>query len=242
VAADPSPSVTPIRRRTAGQLVADEIRRRIWSGDLESGERLNQEDLAAALGVSRLPVREALLMLEREGVVQMAPHKGAFVERIDEPAVRDHYELFGHLDGFALRRTDREALVDGDVRLTFAELAARPTRPPGRSWRPGSRPGDRVAIWAPNAASGSSPRSACTRAGAVWCPSTPGSRAARPPTCSHRPGPGCSSPSPTSSTPTTSPCSTAEGRPTTLEEVVVLRGDAAPGTGVGRLPRRATAA
>jgi DNA-binding GntR family transcriptional regulator len=118
VAADASPSVTPIRRRTAGQLVADEIRRRIWTGDLESGERLNQEDLAAALGVSRLPVREALLMLEREGVVQMAPHKGAFVERLDEPAVRDHYELFGHLDGFALRLaigrlspTDRAALA-----------------------------------------------------------------------------------------------------------------------------------
>jgi DNA-binding GntR family transcriptional regulator len=119
VAADTSPSVTPIRRRTAGQLVAEEIRRRIWTGDLASGERLNQEDLAAALGVSRLPVREALLMLEREGVVQMAPHKGAFVERIDEPAVRDHYELFGHLDGFALRlaierlsRTDRATLAD----------------------------------------------------------------------------------------------------------------------------------
>ena len=119
MAADPSPSVTPIRRRTAGQLVADEIRRHIWTGDLESGERLNQEELAAALGVSRLPVSEALLVLEREGVVQMAPHKGAFVERIDEPAVRDHYELFGHLDGFALRLaierlapTDRAALAD----------------------------------------------------------------------------------------------------------------------------------
>lgn len=96
--------VTPISRRTAGELVADEIRRRIWTGDLRSGERLNQEDLAEALGVSRLPVREALLVLEREGVVQMAPHRGAFVERIDEAAIRDHYELFGHLDGFALRK------------------------------------------------------------------------------------------------------------------------------------------
>jgi DNA-binding GntR family transcriptional regulator len=102
-------TVTPIARPTIGHQVADVIRRQIWDGALRSGDRLNQEELASSLGVSRIPVREALMGLEREGVVRMAPHRGAFVEAIDERTVADHFELYALVDGFALRKACRRA-------------------------------------------------------------------------------------------------------------------------------------
>lgn len=114
---------TPISRLTTSDRVAAELRRQIWSGDLRSGERLNQDELAAALGVSRIPVREALMALAHQGTVTMTPHRGAFVEPLDEMAVRDHYALFAHLDGFALRRTVDRASADDRRELADAMTA-----------------------------------------------------------------------------------------------------------------------
>jgi len=66
--------------------------------------------VAQALGLSRIPVREALIALEREGWVTIELHRGAFVNALDEPAVRDHYDLFALVYGFAVRRaTARDA-------------------------------------------------------------------------------------------------------------------------------------
>jgi DNA-binding GntR family transcriptional regulator len=116
-------AVTPLARPTAGDQVADAIRRQIWEGQVRSGDRLNQEDLAASLGVSRIPVREALMGLEREGVVRMAPHRGAFVEPIDERTVADHFELYALVDGFALRKACRRS--SSEQRLGLAASFAR---------------------------------------------------------------------------------------------------------------------
>ena len=102
-------AVTPISRQTAGDQVAEAIRRQIWDGRLHSGDRLNQEALAAQLGVSRIPVREALMGLEREGVVRVIPHRGAFVETIDQRTVADHFELYALVDSFALRKACERA-------------------------------------------------------------------------------------------------------------------------------------
>lgn len=124
--------VTPIKRSTAGQQVADSIRRLVWDGVLRPETRLNQEDLAAQLGVSRIPVRDALMALEREGLVRMQPHKGAYLNRLDEEATRDHYDLFGLIYAFAL---ERAALRSDDVQLddlvTLADTAAKATRADG---------------------------------------------------------------------------------------------------------------
>ena len=96
--------MSAIARQTTSAQVVREIRRQIWSGELRGGDRLAQEDLAAAMRVSRIPIREALIVLASEGAIRMAPHRGAFVEPLTEDGVADHYELFGHVDGFALRR------------------------------------------------------------------------------------------------------------------------------------------
>lgn len=91
-------------RQSSGEHAAVYIRRLIFDGRLRPGERIPQEQIAQALGVSRIPVREALIALEREGWVTIEMHRGAFVNALDEQAARDTYELFGLVYGFAVRR------------------------------------------------------------------------------------------------------------------------------------------
>jgi DNA-binding GntR family transcriptional regulator len=80
------------------------VRRLIFDGVLKPGQRVPQDAIAQTLGVSRIPVREALIALEREGWTTIIPHRGAFVNALDEQSVRDHYELFGLFYGFGVRR------------------------------------------------------------------------------------------------------------------------------------------
>jgi DNA-binding GntR family transcriptional regulator len=97
-------------RVSSGEQVRQFVRRRIFDGVLKQGQRVPQDAIAQTLKVSRIPVREALIALEREGWVTIVPHRGAFVNAIDEAAVRDHYELFGMIYGLAARRaTERDA-------------------------------------------------------------------------------------------------------------------------------------
>jgi DNA-binding GntR family transcriptional regulator len=102
-----SPLSTPTEeytRRSSGEQAALYIRRLIFDGELRPGSRVPQDEVAQALGISRIPVREALIALEREGWVTIVMHRGAFVTALDEQAVRDHYELYGLVYGFAVER------------------------------------------------------------------------------------------------------------------------------------------
>jgi DNA-binding GntR family transcriptional regulator len=92
---------SPIERRTTGELVAEHVRRLIFSGELRSGDRIPQDELAADLGVSRLPVREAVMELARDGLVTVAPHSGAFVAPFDADVVREHFQIVGMIQGLA---------------------------------------------------------------------------------------------------------------------------------------------
>src|SRR5947208_6030946 len=112
-----------LERRTSGEQAALYIRKLIFDGHLHAGERVHQDDVARALGISRIPVREALISLEREGWVTIEPNRGAFVTALDEQAVRDHYELYGLIFGFAARRAlarRPEGLGDQLVKLAGA--------------------------------------------------------------------------------------------------------------------------
>ena len=91
-------------RRSSANDAALYIRRLIFDGELQPGERVPQDEVAAMLGISRIPVREALIALEREGWVTIEMHRGAFVNALDARSVRDHYELFGLVYGFAAKR------------------------------------------------------------------------------------------------------------------------------------------
>ncbi|MFN0155450.1 MAG: GntR family transcriptional regulator [Gaiella sp.] len=118
--------------------VTELVRQAIVDGRLEPGERLKEEELARELGISRTPVREALLILQAEGVVDATPNRGAVVRAHSADDLEDLYELRALLEGFAARRAatrlspdelgaleascDRfERIIDGEIRELVAE-------------------------------------------------------------------------------------------------------------------------
>lgn len=79
--------------RTLSSAIAEQLRQGILSGAHAAGSQLRQDALAAQYGVSRIPVREALFQLEAEGLVQIAPHKGAIVSTFSLAEVDDVFDL-----------------------------------------------------------------------------------------------------------------------------------------------------
>jgi len=77
----------------ASHRVAAHLRAEIIGGKLTPGERIMQEELAARFGSSRLPVREALRILESEGLVTLRPNSGAWVAQIDPQECIDIYKI-----------------------------------------------------------------------------------------------------------------------------------------------------
>lgn len=108
-----------IDRQASSEQVAAYIRELIFDGQLRQGVRLPQDAIATALGVSRIPIREAIVALEREGWLVTKLHRGAFVNAFDEDAIRDHYEMYGLLYGLAARR----ALARGGPEVVAAVSA-----------------------------------------------------------------------------------------------------------------------
>lgn len=87
--------------RTLRQAVADEIHGLITSGELKPGERLVEDRLAAQLGVSRNPVREAIRLLEATGLVEVRPRRGAYVTTVDVADIIQVLQLRAVLEGYA---------------------------------------------------------------------------------------------------------------------------------------------
>lgn len=93
-----------LSRRTSGEQAALYIRRLIFDGDLKPGSRLPQDEISESLGISRIPLREGLITLEREGWLTIEIHRGVFVNTIDAASVADHFEMLGLLYVFAIER------------------------------------------------------------------------------------------------------------------------------------------
>lgn len=104
------------RYRPLSEIVYDKLRQAIAQGQLTPGQRLRQETLANQLGVSRMPVREALQRLENEGLVEVVPHRGAVVRK---PVARELTESLEAL--IILERSARELAFR---RLTSSDLQA----------------------------------------------------------------------------------------------------------------------
>ena len=121
-----TPRVQPLARQTTGELVAEHVRRLIFTGTLRPGDRIPQAEVAEDLGVSRLPVREAVIELARDGLVTMEPHSGAFVAPFDPEVIRQHFEIVGLVQGIAaetlVEQTDPDAL--GRLRDLTARIDA----------------------------------------------------------------------------------------------------------------------
>lgn len=77
----PASKLTAIARQSLGEQVADILREQILLGDLKPGDSIPERETSAALAVSRTPLREALLMLEVEGLIEMAPARTPVVAK-----------------------------------------------------------------------------------------------------------------------------------------------------------------
>jgi DNA-binding GntR family transcriptional regulator len=101
----------PIWERVIGVL-----RREIVMGELAHGSHLKEPSLARRFGVSRLPIREAIAELSREGVVQILPRRGAFVIGITDQDITDIYECRTMIELAAIRRVavtiDAQGIAD----------------------------------------------------------------------------------------------------------------------------------
>jgi DNA-binding GntR family transcriptional regulator len=104
-----------IPRTKTSAAVVDYILEEIFEGRLTSGDRIDLDEVGRELDVSRLPVREAMVMLERDGIVTSRYHRGVFVEPFDAESIIDDFEIIGLLSGVAVRRLadkrDREVIA-----------------------------------------------------------------------------------------------------------------------------------
>jgi DNA-binding GntR family transcriptional regulator len=94
-------------------LVVSHVVNLVLTGKLRSGDRVDRNEIAQELGLSRVPIQEAVVQLEHDGILSTQYHRGAYVERFDEAVVQEHHELYGLLSGIASAR----AAVDGVPRI-----------------------------------------------------------------------------------------------------------------------------
>lgn len=108
-----------------GELIADAIRSSILRGHFRPGDKLDQQEIANELAVSRIPVREALRTLDAEGMITLIPNKGAVVTERTVEELTELYFIRGVLEGAAAERAagymDEKRLVKMESIIEAAE-------------------------------------------------------------------------------------------------------------------------
>lgn len=110
-----------VQKKTISTQVADAIRQRILSGEYAANLQLRQEHIAVDLGVSRIPVREALHQLHSEGFVTLVSHKGAVVTPVSLDEILELHELRARLETWLLALAIPQMT---DEHLAAAKLSA----------------------------------------------------------------------------------------------------------------------
>ena len=110
---------SPITRHALYEEVAERLRARIFAHELAPGTWLDEQAIAAELGISRTPLREALKVLASEGLVRLEPRRGCYVAELTEQDLDDIFPVMALLEG----RCAWEAARRG-TSADFAELAA----------------------------------------------------------------------------------------------------------------------
>ncbi len=105
-------AVAPARRRGLADEVADRLREAIFSGAYAPGAQLREVELSGVMDVSRGPIREALRLLEREGLVRCAWHRGTTVTTLSADDVAELHTLRGALEDLAVSHVIAQASDD----------------------------------------------------------------------------------------------------------------------------------
>ena len=101
----------PVSHPSRKDAAAAYLREQILTGKLRPGTKVDQDEISLALGMSRLPVREALIELAHESLIDAVPRRGAFVAPLERTDILDHYRIFGLIAGLAASRA-ASALTD----------------------------------------------------------------------------------------------------------------------------------
>lgn len=109
-------------------LVVSHVVNLVLTGKLRSGDRVDRNEIAHELGLSRVPIQEAVVQLEHDGILSTRYHRGAFVERFDAAFVREHHELHGFLTGMASARAAADPDPEVVQRLSSLTDVLRGTR------------------------------------------------------------------------------------------------------------------
>ena len=99
--------------RALHREVAAKIREMIRKGVFVRGQRIVEADVCEQIGVSRTPLREALRMLESEGLVELFPHKGVFIRQPSMDEIQEMFEVMGVLEGTCARLTAEKMTTAG---------------------------------------------------------------------------------------------------------------------------------
>jgi DNA-binding GntR family transcriptional regulator len=112
-----STDLTPVEQRTLGDEATDRLRAAIRNGTLAPGLRLVERDLAERLGMSRIPIREAIQRLVEEGLVQKHPHRGAVVYTLTRAEIEEISSLRVVLERFVIERVIERWQSEHEVQL-----------------------------------------------------------------------------------------------------------------------------
>jgi len=110
-------AIEMLRANSLATLAQRELERQIISGELAVGAKLNESDIAAALGVSRGPVREAFRALDQAGLVRVEKNRGVFVRQVSLEEANEIYEVRAALEGLIGRLAAQRATSDEIDRL-----------------------------------------------------------------------------------------------------------------------------
>lgn len=105
-----SPAANPLallREHSLVTVVQQELERRIVGGEIASGTKLNEVEVATMLGVSRGPVREAFRALSQAGLVRLEKNRGVFVRQVSLEEANEYYEVRAALEGLIGRLAAR---------------------------------------------------------------------------------------------------------------------------------------
>ncbi len=114
---DSRPSDPLVERSVLSDQVKDRLLERIVEGDLEPGSRIVETRVARELGISQAPVREALRALTSLGLVEMRPHRGAWVRKPDRRELIEAVEVRGVLEAYAAEQAATNISEDGIAEL-----------------------------------------------------------------------------------------------------------------------------
>jgi len=115
---------TPAKPKSSARQAVGELRRLIFEGELSAGSNHLESELADRLNMSRTPVREAVLMLEAQGLLEVRPRKGVRILPVSADDMREIYDVVTELESLAAESAAKAGYTNDDLTLLSETITA----------------------------------------------------------------------------------------------------------------------